>query len=89
MEHDEAEKSQAVERYLLGELPVTEREAFEEHYFSCPECAEEVRAGLLLQANAAGEGAEDDRLVLRVRNETGIRRQLRNRLSFRRLLGPL
>ncbi|MEN6608831.1 MAG: zf-HC2 domain-containing protein [Bryobacteraceae bacterium] len=53
MEHHEAEKSQAVEKYLLGELPATEREAFEEHYFSCPECAEEVRAGLLLQANAA------------------------------------
>ncbi|HSB13907.1 MAG TPA: hypothetical protein VLE22_05575, partial [Bryobacteraceae bacterium] len=30
-----------------------EREEFEEHYFSCPECAEEVTTGALLRANTA------------------------------------
>lgn len=34
----------AVERYLLGEMPDEERQQFEEHYFSCPECAESVTA---------------------------------------------
>ena len=45
MDHEVAAKTQAVERYLLGEMPATERDAFEEHYFSCAECAEEVRSG--------------------------------------------
>jgi hypothetical protein len=45
MDHEVAAKTHAVERYLLGELPATERDAFEEHYFSCAECAEGVRSG--------------------------------------------
>jgi len=45
MDHEVAAKTQAVERYLLGEMPASERDTFEEHYFSCAECAEEVRSG--------------------------------------------
>ena len=30
------------ERYLLGDLGEEERAAYEAHFFSCPECAEEV-----------------------------------------------
>jgi hypothetical protein len=45
MDHEVAAKTHAVERYLLGEMPATERDAFEEHYFSCAECAEGVRSG--------------------------------------------
>ncbi len=56
MEHKVAVESNAVERYLLGEMPVEERDAFEEHYFSCVECAEEVRVGARFRAN--WEGAE-------------------------------
>jgi anti-sigma factor RsiW len=52
MEHQEATRTQASSRYLLGELSATEREAFEEHYFSCPLCAEEVRLGASLADNA-------------------------------------
>ncbi len=33
------------ERYLLGELSAEEREKFEEHYFSCQQCADSVMAG--------------------------------------------
>src|SRR5215475_12225763 len=44
MDHDQAIESRACERYLLGELPPVAREAFEEHYFSCPACAAELRA---------------------------------------------
>ncbi len=43
--HDAAIKSQAVEQYLLNELPEEERERFEEHYFECEECADAVAAG--------------------------------------------
>ena len=45
MSHDTAVATMAAERYLLDELTEAERDTFEEHYFTCPECAEEVRAG--------------------------------------------
>lgn len=45
MDHNVAHKTQAVERYLLGEMPLEERDAFEEHYFACQICAEEIRTG--------------------------------------------
>ena len=47
MDHTEAVKSHAAEKYFLGELAGAEREAFEEHFFDCPECAADVRAGAL------------------------------------------
>ncbi len=44
MEHEFAVNNQAVERYFLGEMPPGEQNEFEEHYFSCALCAEDVRA---------------------------------------------
>lgn len=44
MDHEVATKTHAIERYLLGEMPTSERDAFEEHYFACAECAEEIRS---------------------------------------------
>jgi len=44
MDHEVVAKTHAIERYLLGEMPTSERDAFEEHYFTCTECAEEVRS---------------------------------------------
>jgi len=44
MDHHEALQSQACEKYLLGELSPAERDAFEEHYFSCSECAIQLRS---------------------------------------------
>src|SRR5579864_9494277 len=52
MEHSSAVQTHAVERYLLGEMPQEEREDFEEHYFTCAECAQDVRAAACFQANA-------------------------------------
>jgi len=46
MEHTDAIATQATERYLLGELNDTETNAFEEHYFDCHLCAEDVRSGM-------------------------------------------
>jgi hypothetical protein len=43
MDHDEAVKSQVCEKYLLGELSLELRDAYEEHYFSCAECAMQLR----------------------------------------------
>jgi hypothetical protein len=55
MTHAQAVKTSAVERYLLDEMPELERYAFEEHYFSCLECAEDVRtAGLMRDGVKAG-----------------------------------
>jgi len=42
MEHQEAVSTLASERYLLGEMTEAERESFEDHFFSCAECADEV-----------------------------------------------
>lgn len=45
MSHDEAERTNAVEGYLLRELSETDRLRFEEHYFECSICAEAVYVG--------------------------------------------
>ncbi len=45
MNHEQALQGQAAERYLLGEMDGPEREAYEEHFFDCAACAEEVKAG--------------------------------------------
>jgi hypothetical protein len=42
--HFEATQSMSVEKYLLGEMPPPGRDAFEEHFFGCPECAADLRA---------------------------------------------
>jgi hypothetical protein len=52
MDHAEAARTAAVEKYLLGEMPESQREAFEEHFFSCPECADRVRLAMAFRANA-------------------------------------
>jgi hypothetical protein len=51
MDHIEATKSQAVEKYFLGELKGGEREAFEEHFFDCAECAADVKTTAALVDN--------------------------------------
>ncbi len=44
MDHHDAVRLSLVEKYLLGELPPELRDEFEEHYFDCQECAEDLRA---------------------------------------------
>jgi hypothetical protein len=44
MDHQEATRLMAVEKYLLKELPPELRDEFEEHYFDCPECAADLAA---------------------------------------------
>lgn len=65
IDHDHAIQSRAAERYLLGELPESERDAYEEHFFSCAACAEEVKqasefvqsAGQFFRTEAAAPAA--------------------------------
>lgn len=45
MNHSEAIKEMAAERYLLDELAPDVRDAFEEHMFDCAECALDIRSG--------------------------------------------
>jgi hypothetical protein len=45
MEHHEAVEMMASERYLLDELTPELRDAYEEHFFECPDCADDVRFG--------------------------------------------
>ena len=45
MDHQTAVDRQIAERYLLNELGDDEREQFEEHYFACADCADDIRAG--------------------------------------------
>lgn len=47
MDHEEAVRQKATERYLLDELDPEQRDQFEEHLFDCQECALDVRAGAM------------------------------------------
>ena len=65
----------AAERYLLDEMSELERHRFEEHYFDCVDCAEEVRLGAVVreEVRAGGQPAEAARphglrLVAKPRN---------------------
>jgi hypothetical protein len=45
VDHAEVLRSNLVEQYLLGEVSTALRKEFEEHYFTCIECARDVQAG--------------------------------------------
>ena len=47
MNHDEAVRQNATERYLLDELDPDARDQFEDHLFDCQDCAVDVRAGAM------------------------------------------
>jgi hypothetical protein len=55
MTHQEAIDTLAAERYLLDEMRPDERSAFEEHFFDCDACADDMRsAAAMLQGTRAG-----------------------------------
>jgi len=61
MDHDAVVRLKMTERYLLGELDPDARDEFEEHFFDCPNCALDVRAGALF--------VEQSKVVLAERSE--------------------
>ena len=56
MDHTAVVRQKMTERYLLNELESEMRDEFEEHYFDCPECAQDVSAG--------SQFVEESKLVL-------------------------
>jgi hypothetical protein len=52
MNHSEAVRLKAAEKYLLGELSAELRDQYEDHYFGCAECAQDISAGAVFVANA-------------------------------------
>jgi len=47
MDHDVVVRQHMTEKYLLDELELEARDEFEEHFFGCPDCALDVRAGAM------------------------------------------
>jgi len=47
MDHTAVVREKTTERYLLNELAPDVRDEFEEHYFDCPDCAQDVSAAAL------------------------------------------
>lgn len=68
MDHAHATGTGAAERYVLGEMTDEERARYEEHYFDCPECADEVKAAVVFRESAeavwrsTAEGSREDAL---------------------------
>lgn len=60
MDHLDAAHMKAVERYMLGDLSVSEVEEFERHFFDCPRCSEELRTLTIFQENARAVFIEQD-----------------------------
>jgi hypothetical protein len=52
MDHEDAVRAGATEKYILGELTDEAKDRFEEHLFECRECAEDVKAAATFVANA-------------------------------------
>jgi tetratricopeptide (TPR) repeat protein len=50
-------EGEIAEKYLLGELSEPDLEAFEQHYFECPRCFEELQSYRALQAELKQTGA--------------------------------
>lgn len=84
MQHTEADGNLAVERYLLGEMPATEVDEFEEHIFLCRECAEAVKAAAAFADNAHAV-FQDETLPSRLKTaseRSGARAPWWQKLSF-------
>ena len=64
MTHQEAVDTLAAERYLLDEMSDEHRQTFEEHYFECAVCADDLRAATAMLQGAregfAGVSAADN-----------------------------
>jgi hypothetical protein len=56
--HEDAAMNLMAEKYLLGELTESEREAYEDHLFSCQSCFEQVKAGTALVSHLRQIGTE-------------------------------
>lgn len=74
MDHDEAVRLEATEKYLLDELDTDSRDRFEEHLFDCQDCALDVRAAVTFVEQSKAALAEPEAGALRVPGEVRARR---------------
>jgi tetratricopeptide (TPR) repeat protein len=56
MNCEQVMKEEIIEKYLLGRLGEADEEAFEQHYFECPRCFEELETYRALQAELRRAG---------------------------------
>jgi len=52
MDHNEAVRLQAAEKYVFGKLPKEQHAEYEEHYFDCSACAEEIKSTVAFMEGA-------------------------------------
>jgi hypothetical protein len=58
MDHSDAQRLKATERYLLNELDPEQLDQFEEHVFDCRDCALDVRAAAMFLEQSKSELSE-------------------------------
>lgn len=63
MNHQLAEQTQAVDKYLLNELNEAERLEFEEHYFDCQACADRLKHNAIVVDNLKQVLLEEQRVA--------------------------
>jgi hypothetical protein len=63
LDHQSVVDRNLTERYLLEELDSAETAAFEEHFFECPLCAEDVRRSSRMVANLKAVLREQDAAI--------------------------
>jgi hypothetical protein len=81
MDHSEALRLKATEKYLLNELDPERLDEFEEHMFDCPECAIDVRAAAMF--------VEQSKVVLsEVRGPVVVRKKVPIRAGWLNWLRP-
>lgn len=74
MDHLEAVRTKAAEKYMLGELSGKERDDYEDHFFGCQECASEVKLGAILVDSAKEVLSSPHILPEKPAREIGARR---------------
>jgi guanyl-specific ribonuclease Sa len=78
MEHTEAVQIKAAEKYVLRELPEDVREAYEQHFFDCAECAADIQAAAMFAQASREIFAEEHAGTQPVHERLGVwRRWLR------------
>lgn len=82
MDHESVVGTQVVERYLLSELSPADRDAFEDHYFSCEICAADVRETSLFLDNARAVCREERLAALKARQTGPARNRARGWLAW-------
>lgn len=71
MNHADAIRLGACEKYLLGELADPLRDEFEEHYFQCAECARDVQSASVF-VTAGREALQESSAALRAREAATV-----------------